>query len=103
MTDLEHPHIIRMIASFTGLDFGKIAATAKNLRAVPTGRRRISKRNTMRDDSSQSESSDDEGESRTPLLSNPGLSTFGRPSPHRQIQQPSQSELEESPVKRMMG
>ena len=24
MTDLEHPHIIRMLASFTGLDFSKV-------------------------------------------------------------------------------
>lgn len=24
MTDLEHPHVIRMIASFTGLDFSKV-------------------------------------------------------------------------------
>jgi len=24
MTDMEHPNIIRMIASFTGLDFGHI-------------------------------------------------------------------------------
>ena len=30
MTDLEHPNIIRMIASFTGLDFGKIAQIRKH-------------------------------------------------------------------------
>ena len=51
MTDLEHPHIIRMFASFTGLDFGKIAA-ARNLRALPKGRRRISKHSSARNETS---------------------------------------------------
>jgi len=30
MTDLEHPHVIRMIASFTGLDFGRHSGETKN-------------------------------------------------------------------------
>ena len=35
MTDLEHPSIIRMIASFTGLDFGQIDLHSRKTSVSP--------------------------------------------------------------------
>ena len=98
MTDLEHPHVIRMIASFTGLDFGKLAGAARNPRALPTGRRQISKRNSMKDEMSESsDSSERINEASTPYTPiGYGPSRFAGPSPNR--------ELDESPARvHMMG